>query len=393
MKPSPVDAAPIKLLATVRWPVGGIRTYLKYVYLRLDPALFDITVVAPDIPELRVLMKEMDRPNVRFLPIARYDGVHFLRAISRAIFSVKPDLVQSHGFTAGFTAALPAKFVGAHHVITPHDVITPEIASSFRQKMQIRMLGMALGAADVIQTVSEDSRRNIIEFIPGLARRPEKFHTILNGVPAAQFAGDTTRDLRAELSLPQDTFLVGFLGRFMKQKGFTYLLDAMQALAKRTDLARKPLVIAVGGGGHIREEQARVNARGLAAHFHFLPFEANVAAVMRGLDVIAIPSLWEACPLLPMEAMMVGTPVIGTDCLGLREVLQGTPSTVIPTADARALEGAIVQHLDGHHKAAAAAYAKSARQRFDVDATAASLNELLLATVRHPTTIRKGVAS
>ena len=57
MKPFQTDAAPIKLLATVRWPVGGIRTYLKYVYLRLDPTLFDITVVAtrvggmPDVLE------------------------------------------------------------------------------------------------------------------------------------------------------------------------------------------------------------------------------------------------------------------------------------------------------------------------------------------------------
>jgi glycosyltransferase involved in cell wall biosynthesis len=117
---------------------------------------------------------------------------------------------------------------------------------------------------------------------------------------------------------------------------------------------------------------------------------------MRGLDVVAIPSLWEACPLLPMEAMMVGTPVIGTNCLGLREVLEGTPSTVVPLGDARALEGAIVQHLDGSHKAAAAAYAAHARQRFDVDAAAASLGELLLATVcRQPEKNKKttGVAT
>lgn len=385
MKPSRADpSAPLRLLATVRWPVGGIRTYLKYVYTRLDPQAFDITVVAPDIPELRVLMDEMDRPNVHFRPIADARGLGFLRGVTRAVVDVRPHVVQSHGFTAATTTAIPARLAGARHVVTPHDVITRDNVTTFRQRMQIKLLAAVLGNADVVQTVGEDSRRNLLEYMPSLARRAERFRVILNGVPVTQFAAGQARDLRDELGLTSDTYLVGFLGRFMKQKGFTYLMDAMQSLIVRSDLPRRPVVVAVGGGGHIREEQSRVEKRGLGPYVRFLPFEPNVAAVLRGLDVVAIPSLWEACPLLPMEAMMLGTPVVGSDCVGLREVLQGTPATMVPSADADALANALARHLDGSQKTPATAYAPEARRRFDVDTTAASLAELLLAVSSRP---------
>ena len=40
----------------------------------------------------------------------------------------------------------------------------------------------------------------------------------------------------------------------------------------------------------------------------FLPFVTNIASTLKGLDVVVMPSLWEACPLLAMETLVAGIP-------------------------------------------------------------------------------------
>ena len=111
---------------------------------------------------------------------------------------------------------------------------------------------------------------------------------------------------------------MGFLGRFMEQKGFLPLLDALQRL--RT--ARPFHLAAVGSGDYEREYRAEVERRGLSGSVTFLPFTPNVSPVLRQLDLLVMPSLWEACPLLPMEAMALGVPIIGSDIPDFRDMAQ-----------------------------------------------------------------------
>jgi glycosyltransferase involved in cell wall biosynthesis len=89
-----------------------------------------------------------------------------------------------------------------------------------------------------------------------------------------------------------------------------------------------------------------------------------------------MPSLWEACPLLPMEAMCAGVPVLGSDCIGLNEVLAGSPSCIVPAGDEAALAAAIRQASYAPWKDRAAQYAPLAQRRFDVQARAHDLAAL-----------------
>ena len=78
----------------------------------------------------------------------------------------------------------------------------------------------------------------------------------------------------------------------------------------------------------------------------------NSAVTVTEIDIndtgalLAVPSLWEALPLLPMEAMVAGVPVLGTDCIGLREVLRDTPSRVVRAGEVGALLGGFRASLE-----------------------------------------------
>src|SRR4029453_8903372 len=99
------------------------------------------------------------------------------------------------------------------------------------------------------------------QFLPAI--RPERLRTILNGIDVRAFAAGEPRDLRAELKIGEHQALVGFFGRFMAQKGFRYLVDALEILKRDPTLSRQPVVAAFGAGGFVREEMAEIERRGL----------------------------------------------------------------------------------------------------------------------------------
>jgi glycosyltransferase involved in cell wall biosynthesis len=181
--------------------------------------------------------------------------------------------------------------------------------------------------------------------------------------------------LREELGIGAGPLLVGFLGRFMPEKGFPLLLDAVERLVCE---GRAPAfhVVAFGSGDYRREYAKAVGRRGLGGYVTLLEFVPDVRPVLRQLDLVVVPSLWEASSLVSMEAMAAGVPVLGSDCAGLREVLRGTPSRVVRAGDAEALCCGLEVSLANLWTEAARAYAPAARERFDNARTAGRLTAL-----------------
>lgn len=109
-----------------------------------------------------------------------------------------------------------------------------------------------------------------------------------------------------------------------------------------------------------------------------MPYVADVASTLKGLDVVVIPSLWEACPLLPMEVMVAGIPLIGTNCIGLREVLIDTPSIIVPARDSLALSKALLEEMINSSAVKFKEFAPVAATRFEVKERATELEKLML---------------
>src|SRR5262249_49579640 len=143
-----------------------------------------------------------------------------------------------------------------------------------------------------------------------------------------------------------------------------------------TPPARPYHVVAFGSGDCEHRYRAAVARVGLAHRVSFRDFVPDVAPVLRQLDLLVMPSLWEAAGILAMEALCLGVPVLGSDCIGLREVLRGTPARLAPPGDADAWAAALRSAIAAPWSAAARAYVSTARVRFDVRGPAREL-ELL----------------
>ena len=159
-------------------------------------------------------------------------------------------------------------------------------------------------------------------------------------------------------------------GRFMPEKGFDLVLAALDLLVQRGYGNRFRVIATTDNNGYLKETLRDTAANpNIARLVHFIPAVPDIAPLLLQTDVLLTPSRGEACPLLPMESLVLGTPVIGSDCLGLREVLHGTPSMTFPTNDAKALADAIAAFVENPQPAknAAKIYAADAAKRFDVN--------------------------
>jgi glycosyltransferase involved in cell wall biosynthesis len=369
-----------RVLCVVRYPVGGIRTHLRYNCPSLAEQGYRFTFLVPAETTHEPLAKTLaGLPDAEFVTVpGRGPACKLAPAIRQLLRSRRFDVIHSHGFTSAAQVVLATWGWGVPHVATIHDVIRPVQFPGWKGWFQRQALGWLLRQVTTIIPVGTDVRDNLLEYLPPLRGRKDRFVVIRHGIDAAHFARthQPDRELRLELGLDPGTPLWGFLGRFMEQKGFLPLVEALDLLRSRHPEARFH-VAAFGAGDNLVQYRRRVEELGLAKNITFLPFVPDAAPVLQQLDLLLMPSQWEALGLLALEAMVAGVPVLGTDCIGLREALYNTPARMTRTGDVEDLYRGLVAAWREPWNEAARAYAPLAARRYDNAHSAHSLLDVL----------------
>lgn len=368
----------INIMLVVRHPVGGIRTFLRYVYSRFDAEKFNFIIILPETSELSATFDNLKKLDPEYVILSEKSGYsEYISSILKVIKKNNIDIIHSHGFSSGIFAAVPAKLFGIPHLLTSHDVFRKDQFYGLKGFITKQVLRTAFLMIDKVHSVSDDAQENLFSFYPEQKVWKSKYFVIPNGVEEERFMMNDSIDWHHELELSEDCFLIGFFGRFMEQKGFRYLVDSIELLSQKT-LSKTPVVLAFGWDGFIREEQEYIKQRGLEGFFRFLPFQDNISSAVRGVDVVAMPSLWEAYGLLAAEVLISGTPLIGTDCKGLREVLENTPATIVELKNSKALASALIKEMDTPGVKSAVAYRQTACKRFSVKNQVVGIRKYIL---------------
>jgi glycosyltransferase involved in cell wall biosynthesis len=170
----------------------------------------------------------------------------------------------------------------------------------------------------------------------------ENFRVVYNGVDAARLRRETTNDgdLRSELKLPQGDLLLGMVGNFYAdaRKDQLTICRALPAVFRRAPRAHFAFA-----GGHDGEGATRIyrecvdycREQGIADRVHFLGKRADVADVLRSLDIFVFSSRKDSFGVAVVEAMLVGVPAVVSDIGALLEVTDGGRyASVFRTGDA-----------------------------------------------------------
>jgi glycosyltransferase involved in cell wall biosynthesis len=148
-------------------------------------------------------------------------------------------------------------------------------------------------------------------------------HVVPNGIDAELFHPDAASDQVARLELPPRT--VACVGRLNAAKGFGRAIEAVGALAR--DGAPATLLIVGEGPERARLERA---AAGIDVRFVGRQEPAEVAACLAASDVVLFPTQHrEAAPLVLLQAMACGRPVIASRIGAVPEVVRSPEEGVL----------------------------------------------------------------
>jgi glycosyltransferase involved in cell wall biosynthesis len=195
------------------------------------------------------------------------------------------------------------------------------------------------------------------------ARIRARTRVIRYGVDAAELRRESgARDgQRRDLGVSDDQILVGTVANLRATKGYPDLLEAAQAVVARVPNVR---FVAAGRGPLEGALRRQADQLGLGGHFTFLGYRADAVRVMSAFDVFCLPSHHEGLPIVLMEALALGLPIVATNVGGVGElVTDGVDAVLVPPAQPTRLADALVALvLDPERRAEMAA---AGRERSD----------------------------
>jgi glycosyltransferase involved in cell wall biosynthesis len=165
--------------------------------------------------------------------------------------------------------------------------------------------------------------------------RAGRLHVIPNGIDVARFSPSRRgrRKVREELGIPDDAWVVGTVGRLAPEKAQTLLLDAMAPL-----LSNERRLVIIGDGPEREALAARIASTPSGRYVHMLGARRDVDRLLPALDAFALTSVTEGLPLVLLEAMSAGLPVLSTAVGGIPDLVEHRVTGLLsPTGEAAAL--------------------------------------------------------
>lgn len=290
----------------------------------------------------------IDREPALIRPVSPVQDARALAGLVRKFRRGRFHIVHTHTSKAGMLGRMAARMAGVPIIVhTPHGNIFDGYFSPLVTRAFIAAERWAARRTD-----------RIIELTPGgieehLARgigRREQFINIFSGIDLTPYqrARDSRTQTRAALGLQDDQFVIGAVGRLEPIKGFTYFMDAAEAIAPR---APRACFVHAGDGSEASRLRSRASA--LNGRVKFLGLRDDVPALMAAFDVLVVPSLNEGMGRVILEAGAAGTPVVATRVGGIPEVVrEGETGLLVPPKDGASIASAVLQLADNRAKAA-----------------------------------------
>jgi glycosyltransferase involved in cell wall biosynthesis len=324
---------PIRLLLVVdSLEVGGAERQVVDLAVALRRKGYRVTVACSVAGGLSGALEEAGvpvRPFLRRLVKRRLSLVYAWR-LRRLLRKERFDLVHAHIYASVVAAAIATLGSGVPLVITEHTEATWQ---DWRARWVSRWVYRRVAC---IIAVSTPIRRRLIE-------RDNVHPDLITIIPnAVASASEPPADapLPAEL---RERPLVGVVARLQPEKGVTNFLKAAARIAPQFPEAH----FVVAGDGPLRQQLADLaEDLDLGSRVHFLGFQSDASALMRFLDVLVVPSLSEGSPLVTLEAMAAGVPVVASAVGGIPDQIRhDKEGLLVPPDDTDALGDALLALL------------------------------------------------
>jgi glycosyltransferase involved in cell wall biosynthesis len=291
----------------------------------LKPKAFDANRRAKLVPLYDVQMR------------SRFDASVVAR-VAEVITRGGYEVLHTHTVRGGLIGRFAARKAGVPMVHHIHSPARRETEQGLRNKINAFVEErVGLPAAVRVCTVSDSLRTYLIEL--GVPEAP--IRVIPNGVPVLS---DT-----ADWKPPSGDWILGTVALFRPRKGLEVLLRALHQIRQTRPDVR---LLAVGGfetQDYEREMRQLATELGLDDAIEWTGFTREVGQQLRRMNAFVLPSLFgEGLPMVMIEAMAAGLPVVASRVEGIPEVIGvGGAGIVVEPADVASLAAGLMRIVGG----------------------------------------------
>jgi len=202
-------------------------------------------------------------------------------------------------------------------VVTIHDLIYtkfPEYLPLVKRKIARFLINSAIKRSDVIISVSENTKKDILEISPSAKEKIKVVYEAADPAFKVLSDGDRLARVRSKYNIPEHMIL--FVGSLKKHKNIERLVDAYNKARKIT-----PCNLVIIGRYHKQDAKIlrKIRSSGII-YLGEVPAE-DIVAIYNLADLLVLPSLYEGFGLPVLEAFAAGVPVVASNASSLPEVV------------------------------------------------------------------------
>jgi len=249
-----------------------------------------------------------------------------LPRLTRLIRAGRYDLVHTHLYRAGLYGRLAARLAGVRAVVATEHSLQAGVIEGRPTGRGVRALYLA---AERLGSVTVAVSGQVAGVLADWGVPARRIALLPNGIDAARYALPTAsraaqrQNLRADLGLPQQAWVIGGVGRLVPGKRFEVLVDALaelRAVAGPHPGLREPWLLLVGAGPERAALEARAARLGVRDRLLLTGERDDVPELLTAMDVLASPSAEETFGLAALEGLAAGLPVLHSACPALDDV-------------------------------------------------------------------------
>ena len=249
------------------------------------------------------------------------------------------DVIHAHHMSVYFICYWPAKLARI-----PCIVVTEHAHQHFRGNNKLRRRSRFYGPRATFVTVIHSELELFFKNEIEIPRA--KLKLIPNGIDTAAFApGEPTESIRTQVNKRTWDLVLGTVCRLHVDKDIPNLLFALNAVISRSS-ANIGLII-VGDGDERTSIEELVRQLGLDENVWLAGAQSDVANWMRVFDIFVLSSRREGVPLVLLEAISCGLPVVATEVGGVADIVKRSYGRLVPREDSEALTSGILELVSG----------------------------------------------
>jgi len=265
------------------------------------------------------------------------------RALQQFFESDHPDVVHTHSSKAGILGRLAAAETNVPRIIhTIHGMSFNRTQPVWLQTIYAELERLCATRTHRIISVADAMTRAALEAGIGT---PDQYVTIYSGMDVSAFdpAKVNRQESRKNLNIPNDAIVVATVARLFKNKGYEYLISAMQRAAEKTPALH---FLWIGDGPDRPKYEAELEQRGLRTKTTLTGLipPAQLPKTLAAADILAHASIWEGLPRAVVQALLLEIPAIAFNLDGAPEVIKPneTGQLVDPTNSAALAEAILL---------------------------------------------------